>query len=57
MEDTQNRPAGKKEFPSIAPKSRRQKTTRKLQKIRFKRSLNLNRSWGSLGKGKKNHIL
>ncbi|XP_047474973.1 uncharacterized protein LOC125029170 isoform X2 [Penaeus chinensis] len=49
MEDTQNRPAGKRDYPVIAPKSRRQKTTRKLQKIRFKRSLNPNRSWGSLG--------
>lgn len=52
MGDTQNQPTGKKEFAVIAPKSRRQKTTRKLQKIRFKRSLNPNRSWGSLGKGK-----
>ncbi|XP_069981430.1 uncharacterized protein [Penaeus vannamei] len=49
MGDTQNQPTGKKEFAVIAPKSRRQKTTRKLQKIRFKRSLNPNRSWGSLG--------
>ncbi|XP_042881583.1 uncharacterized protein LOC122259092 isoform X2 [Penaeus japonicus] len=49
MEDAQNRPVGKKEYPVIAPKSRRQRTMRKLQKLRFRRSLNQNRSWGSSG--------